>query len=1148
MGFSRMGATLGTAPGSAGANLVTLALYMKRFPLRRILAWTAALLLLLVVGAGVVVWQLGEGYARQQLERKVRAALTENSELVLAPFRVELSPWRDFPYLTASIQHIALTDTSFRQQVPVLQVGRADLRVELPSLWRGQIRVSRAVITDVDFRERVDSLGHAWGLRGKRAKGAGKNPTLSLKLDELEVNNFRFSTKNDFLRSAFGITVRQARLKARLRGGVLHVAGQLQGELSYLRTRAGMLFEREPVGARVHYRYSFADRQGLIYRTRATLNGDSVRVSGTHTLDPKHAEGTMMNLRFVGNQPLVKVLMAALPPRFESYLAGTTSPSKAHVHYTISGLSGPTIVPHNVLTFGLRGASLQWPEPARRISRWDLQGSYDNGPGHNPRSSILTLNRCRIYSAAGQLDVALKLRNFRRPIIDGRFRGQATLPELAALLPSAQWQARGGSADVDLQVRGQLPPRRGRPFTGPLPPPLSLRGTLTLHQASLLLPARGADLREVNVRIGLRDSVWQLNNASGVLNKMRFQASAITRNLLGYLNGQHPTAAISGQFAVDELRLHELRELLKPRPRLTATPLPFAGAEAAARREARDRSRRARAPRNQSRLAATLARELIPAGLRLDVQLQCQRLLLASDTLSDLAVTVRHDGHQVQLTNLNGRMWGGQVRGEMQWPTDSANRVAPVRYRLAVHFPRLDYEQLLARLNRPLMPATPASSLPAGPRPAGAGQPVLRDLLLEANGRLNLDIDRVDLPEGENMRQVSMELEKYGGVVNVPYLRFLTPEGGHGEASGVARFRGMRLRQASTDVTLRYATLDVQRLLGLIASLTTAAPDSLPTARTRARAERKAERKAERAQQPGNPSLLASGLLTAVLRVEADQVNYGAVRGSKFRLVSHLRNGEARLDNCSVDALQGSISLSGYMRSPANRAHHPTQLQVRLQDIQLPALFGTMADMGLGVLGADNVLGSLRGVADLHTDLGRTLLPSLANTAGYLKTDVRDLELVNVEALMQALKVLKSERTSHLYFEPVQGEFVLAEGQVLIPELRLNSNLSNLEISGHYGLNGATNLYIGLQPFKALFGNNDKRIERIQKGEPMTKADAKGKDKLAYVSLRRTAPGEKFQVRLFQRDEKREAQARLLKQYRSYLLTQRLDTTVRMVR
>ena len=89
---------------------------MKSFPLRRILA---ALLLLVVLGAGVAVWLLGSSYTERLVAKKVRQALTQRSELVLAPFTVQVSPWRDFPHLTASIQHLALTDTSFRQAVPV---------------------------------------------------------------------------------------------------------------------------------------------------------------------------------------------------------------------------------------------------------------------------------------------------------------------------------------------------------------------------------------------------------------------------------------------------------------------------------------------------------------------------------------------------------------------------------------------------------------------------------------------------------------------------------------------------------------------------------------------------------------------------------------------------------------------------------------------------------------------------------------------------------------------------------------------------------------------------------------------------------------------------------------------------------------------
>ncbi len=1090
------------------------------------------MLLLAVVGVVGVAWLVGSDFGRRLVAKEVRRALSHNSELVLEPFEVEISPWRDFPHLTASLHHLALTDTSFGRRVPVLRIGRADLRLELARLWRGEVQVKRVVIADVDFRERVDSLGRTWGLRGKRQKGAGTSPRLHLELDELIVNNFRMSSHNGYSRGAFGAQVRQARLTARLHRGVLRVAGTLHGELSYLRTRRGTLFEREPVYARVHYKYTFANRQGLLWKTRATLNGDTIRVSGTHTLDPRHPEGTRMDLRFVGNQPLVAVLRAALPPRLETALAGATSPSKAHIRYTITGLSGPTVSPRNVLKFGLRGASLQWPDAARRIRRWDLRGTYDNGPAHSVKSTVLTLRHCRIYSPAGQLDVALTMRDFTRPFVNGRFRGRTELRELAAVVAPGRWRARHGLADIDVRLRGLLPPRGGRPSAGALQRDMSLRGTVTLRNASLLLPVRGADLTHLNVQVGLQDSLWHLSNASGVLNGMRFQASATTVYLLDYLTGQHPTASISGSFAVDELRPVRLRELLRPVPRANAagfapTSLPKPG--------------RPRPARNQAQLAATLGSALIPPGLLLNVALRCQRLLLAPYTLRNLAVTVRHDGQRVQLSQLAGEVWGGEVRGEAQWPTDPDNRVAPVQYALGVHFNTIDYRRFLGHLTRP----RPRPAQPAAPGGAakGQGSPALRDLLLAANGQIDVTIDRVLLPEGESLDRVQLRLEKGGSVMHLPYLRFVTPQGGHGEATATALVEDLRFVGAEADVTLRYTSLNVQNLLAVVASLSPP-PDSVPTARTLARAERRATRRAQRQESAENNSLLATGKLNAVLRVLADNVQYGAVAGQNFRLVSHLRNGEARLESCTLDALMGHISLNGIISSTANRFHHPTQLKLQLQDIQLPALFATATAMGLKVLGDDNVRGAMSGAMDLRTDLNEAFLPRLNRTVGYLKMDFRDLELLNVEALMEALKFMKAERTGHLYFEPVTSEFVLAGGELLIPSLRLNSNLTSLAVSGRYGLDGRSDLYVGLKPLQALFGNNDKRVERIQDNDPKRNADRK----LTYINLRRASAGEKYKVRLFQKDEQRQAQQGLLAQYRSLLRIQRLDTTGRLLR
>ncbi|GAA4012666.1 hypothetical protein GCM10022408_26780 [Hymenobacter fastidiosus] len=1106
---------------------------MKWSTFRRLLL---AGFLLVLLGLGLGLGLLGSDYGRRQLTQRVRQQLAQSSELVLAPFEVEISPWRDFPHLTASLRHLVLTDTAFRQREPVFSIGRADMRLELAGLLRGQVRVTRLVVWDVDFRERVDAQGRSWGLHGKKRGGrTGSGPLLNLALDSLIVHNFRITSRNEYARSAFRARVRQARLTVQLRRRILHATGTLQGTLDYLRNPGGTLFEKEPIWAQVHYQYAFKARKGTVYNTHATLNGDTIGIRGTHTR-VANQPGTRLNVEFVGYQPLTEVLRAALPEASKPYLAGATSPSKAHIRYTIQGVSGPTVSPRNVLRFGLRGARLRWPDSTRRINHWDLRGTYDNGPGRSPQTASLTLNHCRINSSAGRLDVALLLLDFTRPFINARVRGRTELSQLAAVVSPGLWRARRGTAEMDVRLRGLLPAAAGQRIAGPAQKKLSVRGTVTLREASFVVPERGADMTALNVQVGLRDNVWRLSNASGVLNQMRFRAAATTTNLFDYLIDQHPTTQISGRFAVEDLHLARLRALLRPIPRPTLTAQGLR-----------------RKPRPVPASMADLGRSLIPPGMRLNVDLRCRRLLLPADTLTNLAVSVRHDGRTVQLTHLAGELWGGQVRGTATWPTDTATRVAPINFQLGVRFGTINYRHFLAKVSRsPRRPATAPAS------------PGLRELLLAANGRLTCDVATVQLPDGEDLRGLTLQVNKTGTTVHLPFLRFTTTRGGIGQATATARVADNRLVAADASLNLRYRTLDVQKLLLLLASFNPKTdPDDEDANGSEAadstalvpllpldRATRRAARLARRAQLNSLPTrkpdgtIISNGILTAVLRVQADSVRYAALAGRRFRLISHLSQGEARLDDCSLEALQGRLSLRGRMITDAGRYHHPLHVQMLLQDVQLAELFGATTAMHLNVLGPDNIRGTLRCAADLRTDLDATFLPVFDRTLGYLKTDIRDLELLDVDAFTQALRFMKQERTSHLFFEPVSSEFVLNRGELLIPNLDLNSNLTNLQISGRYALDGRADLYVGLNPMQALFGNNDKRVERIQNNEPVRRA-GRG---LTYLSLSRTAPGDKYKVRPFQRTEQRHQQAMLRQQYRQLLRAQKLDTTLSLLR
>jgi hypothetical protein len=947
-------------------------------------------------------------------------------------------------------------------------------------------------------------------------------------------------TKNDYAHSTLAGQVQHARLTGGIRQGALRLSGVLDGYLEQLANRSGTLLAHEPVRAWLNYRYAFKARRGEFWRTRATLNGDTISIGGTHTVAANQSTGTMLHLQFAGTQPLVDVLHAALPSRLRPYLTGATSPSHARIVYTISGLSGPTVRPHTVLTFGLRNASLVW-DSTRRINRWDLQGTYDNGSAHNLRTASVTLDHCRIYSPVGQLNVEVVLRNFLRPYVDGHLRGRTELPELATVISPGLWQAKKGIADLDVQMRGLIPPL-GDQMLARTQKSLSVRGTIELRGAAFSLPARRIAVSEVNVHIGLRDSLWRLTNASGMFDGMRFKAAATTTYLLTYLTGQHPSTTIAGQFEVDELHIDRLRALGN-------TPTQRVLSAANAKRH----GRRPRQRRNARQLAMTMGSHLLPDDVRLNVGLRCGRLILGPDTLRNLAVNLRHDGKEVQLSNIKANFLSGRLFGQASWPTDTTNDVAPINFQLGMRFGSVNYRKLITRLTRP--PGAVAQRRRAAQLARKSGDhtptPALRELLLAADGSVTWDINELVLPVGEPLRDLHLRFEKTDSLLRMPYLRFVAPQGGVGRASAAAIVSGIHLTAATADVDLRYGALDVQQLLRMLASLKPLRDTTVFQPRAVIQAARRARRLARlhaRHRKPSAPSpagaLLASGGLTAVLRVQADRVHYNSIEGGKFQLVSHLSPGEARVDECSLDAFDGHISLHGLLRTDGGRRHHPLRVQALLEDIKLPDLFATASSaMRFQVLTEDNIRGTLRCAAVLHTDLDSTFLPVRADTYGYVKADLRDLELLNVEALEQSFKLVKKERTAHLFFEPVSTEFILNGGQLLIPSLRLNSNLTELEVSGRYNLDGRANLYVGMNPLNVLFGNNKRRIERIQNGEPMRPRSPR----LTYVNLRRDVPGTKYQVKLFQKREQQQQQTALHQQARQLLLSQRLDTTMRLL-
>ncbi|WP_045688199.1 AsmA family protein [Hymenobacter sp. AT01-02] len=236
---------------------------MKRPSFRQLLGLGVVVL---VVAVGVVAGLLGSSWGRRQIERQVRERLAQNSDLVLAPFQVDFSLLRDFPHLTASLHHMQLTDTAYRHSVPVLRIGRADLRLTVSQLLWGRVQIDHITVEDAEFRQYTDGQGRDWGLHGRGPRKATPTIPPDFDLASLTVRNLHVTDRNDLHHSGYAAHVAQAQLVARTRNGVARCEARCGGSCNFYEVGEATCLSRSPCGRK--------------YGTPTTLGSAKVRFNG----------------------------------------------------------------------------------------------------------------------------------------------------------------------------------------------------------------------------------------------------------------------------------------------------------------------------------------------------------------------------------------------------------------------------------------------------------------------------------------------------------------------------------------------------------------------------------------------------------------------------------------------------------------------------------------------------------------------------------------------------------------------------------------------------------------------------------------------------------------------------------------------------
>ncbi|WP_266204925.1 AsmA family protein [Pontibacter kalidii] len=1049
---------------------------MKTHPAVKFLLLITGLILLLVLGAFLLLPPLYEAKAPAYL----RAKLAGNSDMVLAPLQTEISSWKNFPYLTVSFDNISLTDTTQAHPLEVLRVQHAEVLLPLLQLPNRGIRISKVSLDGVSFHQRVDSAGNKVSISFRKdEKEEQDSGGFALDIRQLRIRSAQILSENHFKQSAFSLQLLDSDLSAEVKGNRLELKGKLQGRINHISSRDLQLFRDRAFTADAVYTFDRHKKQGRIKDSRVILNGNEVLIFGTHQ-KAVHGVGSELDLHFEGEQPFFFLLNQMASVRSIPLLKQVESDGRVKLQYHIAGHSSPTQRPRSRLHFELQDGRLHWPTSRITLSQIQIAGQLDNGPKHSPESSSFTLHHLSARTGNDSLQLKANITNFNKPYLDAQLSGRYTLDSLAEVLPPEYVSLPRGMLSGNVAIKGNLHASGDRRQEQDL----QWQGAISLlgvgfQPAKLTVPCT-----EVNGEARLAGNELRLHQLRGKVGGRAFAVEGSVKNVMNYLLGQHPTVSVEGAVKLKQVQTGWIK--LAPENKTI--------------------------PAKSDAGAGEASTTILPGFLRVNMRLQCEQLELPSASVQNMRARLRSDGRRLTLSDIGLTTQGIAVSGKVSVLNDSRQLYA-ADLQLSARLDTLDLTNM-EQIN--------SLASAAGPKKSAAAKGSGLDYVLPLQkAQINLHVKQVKLPGAEDLENLSVQLNKNRSHVLMRDMLFQTSKGGAATAYGGFYLINSTITRPYLDVTMQYGFLDLQAFMQNIAALKTLLPpaeaEPLPD-KTNGKDKRR-----EKVYDLG-------------LHVKAQELRYEYLTGTNLAIDARMNREQAQLDKLYLNAFGGTIYAQGvmYLNEPSDTI--PVRLKAQVQEVDLEQLFAVAEQMELDMLESRNIKGKADCNVAVFTKLDQAFVPSFDRTVAYASTTFRDMELINVKPIQEALGFMREERTGHLYFEDVAADFVLYKNKFVAPGFSLNNNLSAFDLRGSYTMKGSARLSLDVNVFNILFGNNERRIGQIQE-DSLSLNSSQNKQHLLLVREE-----EKYKVKLSNSKEREDISQVLCDEFMDVLQHYQIDT------
>ena len=220
--------------------------------------------------------------------------------------------------------------------------------------------------------------------------------------------------------------------------------------------------------------------------------------------------------------------------------------------------------------------------------------------------------------------------------------------------------------------------------------------------------------------------------------------------------------------------------------------------------------------------------------------------------------------------------------------------------------------------------------------------------------------------------------------------------------------------------------------------------------------------KSEDSKSKTGKTLSFSDNINFVIRLKNNKLKFGKFDATDISANLTMNNKLLSISNLKLSVFGGTIKASGQVNGRGANHKFLTTVRADINQVNVSKLFYSFNNFGQKDDGLTDkkINGTVSSSIQMSAVWNPDLTPDMELLRASIDCSVENGELNNYQTLNALAKFVKVEDLEHVRFKTLKNKFEIHDSKIIIPEMEINSNAMNLQLSGVHKFNNDIDYHV----------------------------------------------------------------------------------------